>query len=91
MISNLIFFYSGWFFVLPVLAFAVCNLGGVAGALTCEDSGEKVIEYLNFLHIPGNQVSHFLPERACIFHSLAFIADIPIEGFLVVLGVPGQI
>jgi len=35
--------------------------------------------------IPGNQVSHFLPERAHISPSLPFIADVPIEAFLVLL------
>jgi len=35
-ISNLIS-YSGWFFILPVTAFAVRNMGGVAEALAGED------------------------------------------------------
>jgi len=33
LVSNLVFSYSGWFFILPVPAFAFCNLGGVARAL----------------------------------------------------------
>ncbi|GAB0180970.1 calpain-5 [Grus japonensis] len=37
MVSNLIFSYSGWFFILPVPAFAFCDLGGVARALASED------------------------------------------------------
>ena len=53
--------------------------------------GKKVVEYLSFLHILGNQVSRFLPERAHIFPSLPVITNIPIEAFLVVLDVPGQI
>jgi len=36
MVLNLIFSYSGQF-ILPVPAFAVCELGGVAGALAGED------------------------------------------------------
>ena len=37
MVSNLVFSYSGRFFILPVPALAVCNLSGVAGALAAED------------------------------------------------------
>ena len=51
-------------FILPIPAFAICNLGNVAGAPTSEDWGKKVIEYLSLLHILGNQVSCFLLERA---------------------------
>jgi len=63
----------------------------VAGALVSEDLDKKVVEYLSFLHILGNQVSRFLPESAHIVPSLPFITDIPIESFLVALDVPGQI
>ena len=51
----------------------------------------KKSEHLSLLHILGNQVSLFLLERAHIFPSLPFIADVPIEAFLVALDVPGQI
>jgi len=36
MVSNLIFSYSERFFILPVPAFAFCDLGGVAGVLANE-------------------------------------------------------
>jgi len=36
-VSNLVFSYSGQLFILPVPAFAFCNLGGVARALAVED------------------------------------------------------
>ena len=91
MVSNLISFCSGRFFILPVPAFDVCDLGGVAGALASEDWGKKVIEYFNLLHVLGNQVSYFLPERAHIFHSPPFITDVPTEAFLFALDVRGQI
>ena len=91
MVSNLIFSYGGWFFILPGLSFAFCDLGSVAGAPSGEDWGKKVIEYLRLFHIPGNQVSHFVLERANIFPILPFMTDIPTETFLVVLDVPGQI
>lgn len=62
------FNYSRWFFIFPVPAFDFCNLGGVAGAtlglqalLGGEDHG-KIVEYLNFLRVLRNQVSHILPE-----------------------------
>jgi len=48
-------------------------------------------EYLILLHIPGNQVSCFLPEMDNIFPSVPFVSDIPVEAFLVGLDVPGQI
>ena len=91
MVSNLIFSYSGQFFILPVHAFAVCDLGSVAGALAGKDWGKKVIEYLSLLRILRNQVSRFLPERAHIFPSLPFITGVPLEAFLVALDVTGQI
>jgi len=37
MVLNLVLSYSGRIFILPVLAFAFCNLGGVAGELASED------------------------------------------------------
>jgi len=37
MVSNLILSYNEQFFILPVPAFAFCNLGGLAGALAGED------------------------------------------------------
>jgi len=43
MVLNLSFSYSGWFSILPVPAFAFCNLGGVAGALTGEDRGKNLM------------------------------------------------
>ena len=84
------FSYSGQFFILLVLAFASCDLGSVAGALASEDWDKKDVEYLSLLHIPGNQVSHFLLERAHSFPSLPFITDMPREVFLVALDVPDQ-
>ena len=74
--------YSGLCFILPVPAFAICDLGGVAGALAGEDWGKKVTKYLSLLHIPGNQVSHFLPQWTHIFASIFFIADVPIADVL---------
>ena len=51
---------------------------------------KKVVEYLSLLHIPrGNQVSHFLLERAHIFPSHPFITDILIEASLVALHILG--
>jgi len=67
MVSNLIFSYSGKLFILPVPAFAFYDLGGMAGALASEDWDNEVFEHLSRLHMPGNQVSRFLPERARIF------------------------
>ena len=52
---------------------------------------KKVVEYLSLLHVPGNQVSRFLPERAPICPSLPFITNVPLEAFLVALDVPGQV
>lgn len=45
MFSNLIFFYSRQFFILPVPAFAFHNFGGVAGTLASENRSKKVVEY----------------------------------------------
>lgn len=53
----------------PVPAFAFCDLDGMAGALAGEDPG-KIIECLSSLHVQGNQVFPFLPERTHIFPSL---------------------
>ena len=43
MVSDLTFSCSGRFAILPVPAFAICNLGSVAGALAGEHWGKKVI------------------------------------------------
>lgn len=65
-----------WEFILTVPAFATLAKGllqcwaSVAEELAGEDQGKNVpndIEYLSLLHVPGNQVSHFFPERAHIF------------------------
>jgi len=88
MILNLIFSYSGQFFIFLVPACAFCDLGSVAGALVCSDWGKRVVEYLSLVRMLGHQVSCFLPERAYIFPSLPFITDIL---FVVALDVPGQI
>jgi len=48
--SNLISSYTGWFFILPVHAFAFCSLGGVAGALTEEGCYKKIV-MLNISHV----------------------------------------
>ena len=85
MVSDLIFSYTGWFFILPVPAFAFCDLDGVAGALANEHWGKKVIEYLSILHTPGNQVSCLLLERAHIFPSLPFITSVPVEAFFLAM------
>jgi len=37
MVLNLFFSYSGWFFILPVPAFPVYDVDGVAAALAVED------------------------------------------------------
>jgi len=73
MVSYLIFSYTGQFIILPVSAFAFWGLGHVSGALVSEDWGKIVVKYLSLLHIPGYQVSYFLPERAPNFLSLPFI------------------
>ncbi|PKU30182.1 rna-directed dna polymerase from mobile element jockey-like [Limosa lapponica baueri] len=44
---------SGRFFILIAPVFAFCNLGSVVRALAVEARGEKVIEYLSLLHVPG--------------------------------------
>ena len=72
---------------LPSESWVVCLAGSLAG----EDWGKKVIEYLTLHHVPVNQVSCFLLERAHIFPSLPFIINVPIEAFFVALDVPGQI
>lgn len=91
MVSDMTFSCTGRFFVLPVLAFVICNLGGVAAALAGKGWSKKVTAYLSFLHNPGNQVSHFFQERVHIFSSLPFITKVPTEGCVVALDVPGQI
>lgn len=84
MVSSLIFTYNGQIFFLPVLIFAFCNLSGVARALAIE--GEEVMQHLNFFHIPCNQVSSFLPNKAYFFPGLPFITDIPVDFLLCVFG-----
>lgn len=69
--------------------FASCSLVIVAEALAGEDQSKKVIELFSLLHIPGNPVSHFLPEKAHVFPSLPFILNVTREGFLVALEIPG--
>lgn len=77
--------------LLPVPAFVFCSSGSVAGTPVGEDQGKKVVEYLILLHILGDHVSHFLPERVHICPALPFIAEVPTEAFLVALNVPGQV
>lgn len=72
-------------------AFASCSLVSVAEALAGEDQSKKVIELFSLLCNPGNQVSHFLPEKSHVSPSLHFIINVPREGFLVTLEIPGQI
>jgi len=43
MVSNLIFSHSGQFFFLPVRAFAICDLGSVAGALVVKTEANKLL------------------------------------------------
>ena len=59
--------------------------------LLVKTEAKKIIEYLSLLHILGNQVSCFLPERAHIFPSLPFITDVPIEAFLDALDILARI
>lgn len=59
----------GRFFILPVPAFTFCRLGCVAELLPVKTEAKKSL---------GDQVSHFLLERATI--SL-FITDVPIAAF----------
>lgn len=48
MILNLIFSYSGCFFILPVSAFASYDLGSMAGAVASEDWEEKSLSTSSF-------------------------------------------
>lgn len=81
MVSNLIFSYCQQFFILPVLAMPSATWAA-AGAFAGEDQGNKC---LGLLHVPGNQVSHFLTEGAHIFPHLPFIPSVPTEVFLLPL------
>lgn len=67
------------------------NLDDEVGALVGENCVEKIIVHLSLLHIPGNQASHFLPERTHIFHSLLFITNNPLEASLAAFVGPGQV
>lgn len=58
-------------FILPIPAFAFCDLGSVAREVTGEDWGKKVIEYLSLAYVPGHQTLHFLSKRAYIFRCLS--------------------
>jgi len=49
MVSNLIVTYSRQIFLLQVLIFAFCSLGGVARTLASEDWGKEVTELPSFL------------------------------------------
>lgn len=60
------------------------------GALTAEHQSKEVMEYLNLLHILGNQVPHFLPDRAHVFPILPPITNVSVD-FLVAFNVPRQI
>lgn len=75
----------------PVTSFAFCDLGGMSGALATGDSCKKVVEYFNVLCILGNQVCCVLLWMTHISPTLSFTTDIPVEGFLAVLDIPGQI
>lgn len=71
-------------------AFAFYCLGHVLGAPTAEDQSKEIMEYLNLLHILGNQVPHFLPDRAHISLFFPPITNAAVD-FLVALTVPRQI
>lgn len=79
------FSHSRWFSILPIPAFVFWGLGGVAGAPASEDQCEKIVEHLDLLCIPGNQVSHFLLEGPCVFPTFPSISSVPIELFLLPL------
>lgn len=81
MVSNLIFSYSQWFYILLVPAFAFYNSANVAGGLASEDWGKKVIKYFGLLHVPGNQVSCFL-WRGPTFFLVFFLSLTYWEKFL---------
>lgn len=88
MVLNLIFSYSGQFFVPSVPAF--CYLAVWLELLPVKTEGKKVFEYLSFLHIMGNQVLCSLQQRAHFFPFFPFITTVPIEAFLA-LDVTSQI
>jgi len=81
MVSDLFFTYSRQIFLLPVLPFAFCSLGGLARVLPGENWGKEATDHLSFLYICHDQVSSFLPERAHIFPGLLFITYI-LKNFL---------
>ena len=91
MVFNLIFSYSGEFFILLVPVFAFSDLDSVAGALASEDRDKKAVKYLSLFHIPGNRGSCFLPQRAHIFPSFPFIIGVPSEAFIIAVDIPDQI
>lgn len=71
MISNLNFSYGEQFFILPVFS--------------GEYQSKNVMEYHSFLHIPDNQVSCFLVEKAHIFTGKNLI----LPGFIFPNLIPG--
>lgn len=77
MILNLIF--CGQFFILPITTFTFWDS---SGEVATEDWGKNITGYLSLLYVWGNQVSHFLLERAHIFPSLPLITGVPTEPFL---------
>lgn len=59
--------------------------------LPVKTEAKMFVEYLNLLHILGNQLPHSLLERTHIFPSLPFTTYVPIETFTVVLEILGQV
>lgn len=70
----------------PTLCLCLLRLGWCGWSSLAMKAG-----YLSLLHVPGNRVSRFLPERVHIVPSLPFITNVPIEALLVALNAPGQI
>lgn len=52
MLSDLILSYSERFFILPVPAFAFCDLGSMTRALAGDDCDKNIVEY-SLLHMPS--------------------------------------
>lgn len=85
------FLYSVWFFIPPVTAFAFCDLLGMAGAPAGEKGGKNIETSLLSVSQLDNQSFHFLLEVAHIFFVFSFIINVPIEAFLILLYIPGQV
>lgn len=89
MVSKLTFSYSRWFSS-PFTFCDFCNLGSMAEALTREKWSLKIHGVLSLLHVSGNQVSCFPPDRAHIVPSLPLITNVPIVIFPLAIDVLGK-